>query len=102
MPVEYRAQARIGVVEIAFPAGERAEADVGEHLAWLIGLPGGEPPRLLEEFARPRIVAGQRRDPAEPGQPVGGLRPQAQLRGHPQPLDVQLPALLVVSYGLAS
>ena len=53
MPVEYRAQARIGVVEIAFPAGERAEADVGEHLAWLIGMPGGEPPRLLEEFARP-------------------------------------------------
>src|SRR5215469_7491036 len=101
MPVEYLTQARIGVIEVAFPAIERAEADVGEYLAWLVGSLCGEPPGLLEEFSRLRVVAGQHRDPAEPGQPVGGLRPQAELPGHPQPVEVQVPALLVVPDGLA-
>src|SRR5215475_4528968 len=101
MPVEYLTQARIGVIEIAFPAIERTEADVGEYLAWLVGALGGEPPGFLEKFSRLCVVAGQRRDPAEPGQPVGGLRPQAKLPGQPEPFDVQVPALLVVPDGLA-
>ena len=63
-------------------------------------VPGGELYSVFEELSRLPIVAGQHRDPAEPGQPVGGLRPQAELLGHPQPVSVQAAVLLVVASDL--
>ena len=101
VPVENSVQNSVGAVEIAFPAGERAQADVGEHFSRLVIPLDRQPPGVPEQFPRLRVAAGQDRDPAEPGQPVGGLRPQAEFPGHPQPVGVQPPALLVVADGLA-
>jgi hypothetical protein len=98
--LEHPAQVPFGRVEVAFPACGFAEPDLGEVGSGLVAVVSGEPHRPLVKGAGLRVVAGQRLDPAEPGQLIGGLGPEPEFFGHAQASPVQARGVVVVTGGL--
>ncbi|MER7427664.1 hypothetical protein [Nonomuraea rubra] len=100
MPGEQPPQAHLGLVEVALPAGAEREPDLGVDLPGRIPVLGRHPHGLPVQLLRPPEIAVEQGDPAESGEPVGGLGPEAELLGQLVTVSVQPRRALVVAAGL--
>lgn len=89
VPGEGVAEVLLGEGEVTRAPGSEGEADLGVDLARRVAVLGGQGHRLPVKLRGLPEVTGQESDPAEPGDPVGGVRPEAQFLGQLQTHLVQ-------------